>query len=93
MLGRQHQLHIHECARPQLALQVGKLGFEADRARAGIRLIVDEEKLASLELRFAVLAESDDFRVASRQGVPNLQYICRGEREDHADRLYLSNHD
>ena len=55
MLGRQHQLHIHECARPQPALQVGKLGFESDRARAGIRLIVDEEKLTGIELRFCRL--------------------------------------
>jgi hypothetical protein len=93
VLGRQYQLHIDKCAWPQPALQIRKLGFEPDRARARIGLIVDQEKLTGIELRFIVLAESDGFRLASRQSVLNLRYTCRGEREDHADRLYLGDHD
>ena len=87
------QLDVDELAWPQVALRIGKICFELNRAGTGIGLVVHHDEAADVELRFVVLAEGDGLHRSLRHGVLNLRYAYRRKGENHADWLELGDDD
>src|SRR5216684_6080440 len=86
MLHRGHQPHVDKRAGPQPALLIGENRLQADGARGGIGLVVDQKKLAGIELRLAVLAEGDGLQRPLRERVLHIRDVSHRQGENDADR-------
>ncbi len=87
------QMGVHERARPQLPLGIGKGGLEAGRAGFGVDLIVDEQQAPFVQLERVVLIPHLDLERASGAGPVDRRDLAGRQREHDGDGLKLRDHD